>query len=76
MSESAARLDEEKLNRIHEINNLKQDSFLIFYDYIIDEKEDLAIKFLTDPYIDVNKVEDQHEAKIQWGLFGRRSKEK
>lgn len=70
---SEARLDEDQLNRIYEINNLKQDSFLIFYDYIIDEKEDLAMKFLRDPFIDVNKVEDQHEAKIQWGLFGKRA---
>ena len=41
-----------------------RESFLIFYDYIIDEKEDLAVKFLNDPFIDVIQVENQHEAKV------------
>ena len=49
------------------------EAFLVFQDYVDDQKYELAIKFLRDPFTDIEKIEDKYEAKITWGMFGKKA---
>ena len=58
-----AQLDSEKqLDILKEIRRKKQETQIIFYDYITDQKEKLAIQILTTPFMDFEKLTDIEQA--------------
>ena len=58
--------ESQKFKRMYE---KKLQSALIFYDYIVDKNDELAILFLTDPFIDSELIENKDKARKYWNFF-------
>ena len=52
------------------MNELKYQSYLCFYDFVIDKKAQFATKVLKDPFCDVSKLEKIADAADNWKKLG------
>ena len=48
---------------------LKLQSKLVFYDYVVDQNDQLATLFLNDPFIDSAIIEKEDKARKYWKFF-------
>ena len=59
----------EKFKKMYE---KKLQSALMFYDYIVDQNDQLATLFLTDPFINTDLIEIRDKAHKYWNFFSQK----
>ena len=59
----------EKFKKMYE---KKLQSALMFYDYIVDQNDQLATLFLTDPFINTDLIEKRDKAHKYWNFFSQK----